>query len=510
MRGISFILLVAVLTALPARAENFFDKLGRELDRFGESVGRELEGALKQRLNRQNRTSGICVTYNGEGNKTDEQRCVQNASCSSQNRCVLDYRWPSGLKTVVDVTRGRQPVLNGREALHSPVGPIFCVTSLATTNRFCFVKRGQGRAPRVVSAFNSGGAQPPNNDALANDGLTNQAAKPQGTIGLINNIMTVEEVDEFFHDLTLDQLAPINAFDRCQEHLLGYVMKIANPVPLRARARARQVCAIGAKRYGQRLVKEHSDQHIAETRAKPASLKGLQENDWFRLDGPFPAFTRQQQRQVLQRYESGIRIHRSAAIVNAKAEIAKTFRSATPLAESGNVALDLCNLKHNPPVDLVQSCKQHRDQFNRRVQAERCNRAVKASGASKDILDMPLLALGERYNAWPVRKVICAGVGNKPNYRITVGSGFLPLVSSPSLQIYEGEDVKLLDVELRVASERDGRSFSKLLLDIATGENERDVPEFLIVERIAYARKDLKWNDDRAVIGCVLNFVRCQ
>ncbi len=520
MRGIAFILLTTVLMAAPANAENFLDQLGRGLDRLGKNLGRELEGALKQRLNRQNRSAGVCVTYNGQGMKTDEQRCVQEITCPSQQRCVLVHLWPSGLKTIVDVSRGRQPVLNGRNAYHSSIGRIFCVTSLVTTNRFCFVKPEDGRAPRIVEAFNPGGTQPQDDRNLKNGVPVDQAdssrwrqtetGSPSSTLDLMDKIMTVEEVDEFFDDLTPKQLAPVNAFNRCEAHLLAYAVKVANPVPLRARTRARQVCAIGAERYGQRFVREYSNQRIATMKAKPTTLDGLRDNRWFRLDGSFPGFTAQQQRQILQRYEGGIQAHRNAAVANAKAEIAKAFRSATPLAESGNVAWRLCNLKDQPPVELVQTCNQQRDQFNQRVQAARCDRAIATSGASKDLLDMSLFALGVRSKPLSVRKVICAGVNKNPNYRITVDSGFLPLVSSPSLQIYEGQDVKLLDVELRVASERDGRSFGKLLLDIATGENERDVPEFLVVERIAYARKGLKWNDDRAVIGCALNLVRCQ
>jgi hypothetical protein len=478
MYRIALLLLMTVLWTSTAIAENFFDKLGRELDRFGESVGREIEGALKRPGARQNRMNGLCVTYNGQGTKTDQQRCLQTATCSSQQRCTFVYQWPSGVKTVVDVARGRQPLLNGKDALHSALGDVFCVTSLVTTNRFCFVKPGQHMLPRIVDAFNPGGGQ---------QGQSSEGR--QVKIGSISDIITTDNVNQFFDAMTLDKLAPVNALNRCQDELLARVSEVISPVPYQAKARVQQVCVSGAARYGERILSEVSNERIADTKAKPATLQSLQDNHWFRLQGALSSFTAQQRSALLKRYNYGIQGHLSFALTNAIAEITRTFRSAIPFEESADVALRLCDLKDNPPGELVKTCQWHSDQFNKRVQVARCNRAIAASGASPDILDMPMQASGTRYNAWPVRKVICAGVENKPNYRITVDSGSIPFLTSPSLQIYQGKTKKLLDVELRVGSERDGRSFGKLLLDIATGENEREVPE--------------------AAIGCVLNFIKC-
>ena len=116
---------------------------------------------------------------------------------------------------------------------------------------------------------------------------------------------------------------------------------------------------------------------------------------------------------------------------------------------------------------------------------------------------------GRRYRAMALRDVLCEGGRNHPEYRYEVDNGSIPLITTPGLRIFEGKR-RLLDIELRIASSRDNRSFTRLLIDIASGENEREVPERLVAEKIRFIAKDLPRYKTEAMIGCTLGLIKCK
>lgn len=191
------------------------------------------------------------------------------------------------------------------------------------------------------------------------------------------------------------------------------------------------------------------------------------------------------------------------------AEIEGWFARAEPLTDTANKARERCEAITRAPREVFKACEKQIAALDDKERDLRCRRAIAGSGASQEMLIKGFKASGWNKRAYPLRDVICAGAGNRPAYRFTVGNGAIPLFTVPSLQIHEGETL-VLDLTFKITTPRDDRSFGKMLVDIATGENEKEVPETLVGDYIRGKAADISWNNPDNIVGCVLGFIKCE
>ena len=555
MRGFVTVFLTSLALAWPAQAEGFLKKFGRALDQAGKNLQHELENRVSpgnlEPAGPADVRHGICLAVGRDGNILFRNRCRAEKSCSAAQDCKIAYRWPP--RDLMEARWGDDKPLTfaGVAAKRIEYEGQSCLSIRDGATIFCFIDDDRGAASLLP------GPPPQQDKTIAEEPATagdetaakdNRAAEieaekaeslrreaererakaeleaaarsraaeaarqeAEAKAKLISELTDEADIDWFFKDKTLTTLAPVDAAQACRTFFLTRIMAVAHEAPADAVQAMHGRCAKQADSYGQRLVKLEAKRLAEPVLKAPATLEGLQQHNWFNTKPvDMKLFTPLQQERVGIEFDNAVQAHRRNAIKNAIETINTAFKSAVPLTESADAAWALCDLQGDPYTALVQTCTQRREEFGQRIQAARCSRAIAQSGATRGMLDMPLEASGPRYRLWSLRRVICTGVNNHPDFRITVGNGLIPLLTAPSLQVFDGKANKLLDVELRVSTLRDGRSFSQLLLDIATGENEREAPEKLVVENIRHAGRGVTWRDDRAVIGCVLGFIKCK
>ncbi|MVA99294.1 hypothetical protein GN330_18780 [Nitratireductor sp. CAU 1489] len=545
-------LLLSMAIAWPAKAESFIERLGRTIDQ----VGKDLQQELETRVLRGNRAAGdatrlrqgVCLAVRG-GEVLFRNKCTAEKSCNGPQDCKIAYRWPPRDLMEARWGEGKPLTFIGAAAKQVAYEGQPCLSIRNGTTIFCFIDDDRAVAPLLPAPSLPGGndvaeapetrvSDTPEKDESAQkaepdeDGSLRHQAERERTqadhdaerksqaaeqtrreaeANLIAELTDDADIDWFFKDKTLATLAPVDAVRACRDFFLSRIIAVARQAPADAVEAMHDRCGRKAESYGWRIVKQEAARLADPFLKAPATLQGLQQHNWFKLNpSNRDAFTPLQQTRLGIEFDHAVRTHRDNAVNDAVETIRKVYKSAAPLTESADAALALCNLNGSPPEVLIQTCKQLRESLRERIKTARCRRAIDQSGATRGMLDMAVEASGSRYETWALRRVICVGVGNHPDYRITVGNGLIPWLTAPSLQVFNGNSNKLLDVELRVSTPRDGRSFGQLLLDIATGENEREVPEKLVVEKVRFAARGITWRDDSAIIGCVLGFIKCQ
>lgn len=556
MRKVVAIFLLSLTLAWPAQAASFLERFGRALDQAGKNLQHELENRVSpdtpEPADPENVRQGICLAAGRNGNILFRNRCRAEKTCSAAQDCKIAYRWPPRDLMEARWGVGKPLTFVGVAAQRITVEGQSCLSIRNGATVFCFIDDDRtaasllpGPAPQQLEK------KAPEQPAIATDNAREagdtaaeieadkaetlrQEAERERTKAeleavarsraaeaarreaeakakLIAELTDDADIDWFFKDKTLTTLAPVDAAQACRDFFLTRIVAVAREAPADAVEAMHDRCAKKAESYGQRLVKQEAERLADPILKAPATREGLRQHNWFKLKPiDMKLFTRLQQERIRIEFDNAVRSHRNNAINAAEKAIRAAFKSAVPLTESADAAWALCDLKGDPPAVLVQTCKQQRDAFLQRQQAARCNRALSQSGATRGMLDMAVEASGPRYDLWPLRRVICSGVNNHPDYLITIGNGIIPWLTAPSLQVFDGKANKLLDVELRVSTPRDGRSFGQLLIDIATGENEREVPEKLVTKRVRFAGPGVNWRDPRAAIGCALGFIKCQ
>ncbi|MEO9706589.1 MAG: hypothetical protein ABJG86_18655 [Nitratireductor sp.] len=547
-------LLLSMAIAWPAQAETFIERLGRTIDQ----VGKDLQQELETRVLLGNRAAGdatrlrqgVCLALRG-GEVLFRNKCTAEKTCNGTRDCKIAYRWPPRDLMEARWGEGKPLTFIGAAAKQVAYEGQPCLSIRNGTIIFCFIDDNRAAAPLLPAPSLPGGndiaevpetgvSDTPKKDKTAQKGepdedgsLRHQAEREraqadhdaerrsqaaeqkrreaEAKANLIAELTDDADIDWFFKDKTLATLAPVDAAQACRDFFLSRVIAVARQAPADAVEAMHDRCDRKAERYGRRIVKQEAARLADPLLKAPATLQGLRQHNWFKLKpSSRDRFTPLQQTRLEIEFDNALRTHRDSAVNDAVETIRKAYKSAEPLTESADAALAMCNLKGSPPEVLIQTCKQLRESLRARIKTARCRRAIDQSGATRGMLDMAVEASGSRYETWPLRRVICAGVGNHPDYQFTIGNGLIPWLTTPSLQVFNGNSNKLLDVELRVSTPRDGRSFGQLLLDIATGENEREVPEKLVVEKVRFAARGITWRNDRAIIGCVLGFIKCQ
>lgn len=500
MRLLAALVIVALMLCSPARAESFFDKLGKEINKFGKSVERELGKIDQPRRKSRDQWAATCLIFDKSGARSDEQTCAANVTCRKDSECHYVFTWPSGGRTTVQIAPGDEPKLNGKTARSDSLEGLDCVANLSSGDRFCWRNEEKATAPPIAghtepSDDEGGGVPPPSADR---------------DVSPLEKLTKAEEIERFFSDKDLASLAPIDAEKACLDRVYQNGSILLGLLPGDVTRLLKIGCQAGAARYGERMVQETAATVIAATNALPATLTGLKEHNWFKPDTDALAkFSRQQGEQLIALYWPGIEEHFRKAVQAASTEIKAAYQNADPLKPLPETIARLCELRGSVPTVLRETCSAEQKRFKERSSQALCNQAASRSGASAAMLEMSFRVFGPGYDPWPLRRVLCEGAVRKPTYRFEVGNGAIPFLTEPSLQIFERDNL-LLDVALQITTKRDDRSFGQLLIDIATGENERDVLRILEVERIRHADPTLGLPANAAIVGCALDLIKCR
>lgn len=556
IRAVAIILMIFSLV-VPAQANNPLEELNRALD----GLNRMLKGkpptdsTSKEAIQSDKKVTihhGVCATYNRNLEQIFRERCRAKATCNSAGDCEIRYLIGK-MYLAAEFANGRLTRFWDQEASWVTVDAHDCMMGRASGISLCFIeddaltgggqetaeqnsnvdkadqRAAEARTRRKAEAIElsrrlreereakeARARQRAEEEEQARKRAEAEAARNRAEAelekqkALMTELILPSEVERFFKDKSLATLAPIDAKGACRDHFLPQVAAVASPVPTDMLDLLGNYCGASALNYGRRQAANEGERLANIILDQPASLAGLIRNDWFLFDekklNAIPAhldgFAR-------QKYYSLYGDHRKAAIANAITEIRNAFKSAVPMTASSEDAWKLCDLPSKAPVEISDLCKAEREKLKRRIVKARCDQAIEQSGASESFLNRMIASSGSRYEKWTVRRMICAGVGNHPNYRIAIEQAWFPTLTWSTLRIFDEKKSVILEVALRVSTPRDGRSFRKLLLDIATGENERPVEETLVVQTIRHVASGIRFHKQDAVIGCVLSFIRC-
>ncbi len=505
-------LLISVALCQVAPAKNLFDEINRKLNRFSDKLSQELNGGSStQRVERESGTQvanniGVCLGIGSDGQILFRDQCTAETICNADNDCDIHYRWNDEWM-IANLRSGRPVRFIGFPVRETIVDGFPCVTRENGTFTFCFIAND-----RIAQRDSGVGTSNDDSDLSNTDFEKRFNRQVSGTqIRAMRELIEESEIKRFFDGHVLKTLKPANAVGACRNHHLPLMAAIVTPVPGEVIDELRKRCVSGAEFYGRWQAEREGVRQAYDFLDVPATLDGLRKNNWFLPNRSVQKLFPNHQREIFMRsFRRTVYEHREAALTAARAEIDLAFKTAVPLSESADKAIALCNLGNSAPSELTTACKTKRDDLFQKSVTARCDRAVEQSGASQSFLDRMIASSGSRYENWTVRRMICAGVGNYPAYRIAIEQAWFPSIAWSTLRIYNGDNSLILDVALRVSTPRDGRSFRKLLFDIATGENERPVEETLVVARIRRVGPGIKGRNSDAVIGCVLNFIRCK
>lgn len=533
MKAVIAALSIGLTLATPVEAKDFLKDLSRKLDKFGESLGRTLTEPGPNKQGNANvpaepfsgqpndQRTGDCLLYDERVALFHEERCTAKTVCVSDRACSISYRLLSDRNDFVEEWHDGRPVrFLGLPAEAVTVDGLGCVARQDRHLTFCF------RDDRMLSGTYSPFAPHANIPDETSEKARLEAemrardverveaerkrVEEQSKIEAIAVLTGPADVERFFRGRTIEYLPAIDAAAKCEDDLMERAKSVAIPVPLPALAGIRSRCAVGAHEYGKGEVERVADEQIAKVLAWPATPESLREHSWFNLmSQPLEPFLSIQRTSFIERYEAGISNHRAKAIAAMQSEVERLYKMAEPLGPTSDGARESCILPGDAPAELLEFCRKQNEELDTRTRDARCNRAIKESGASDRLLDMPMSAFGQGYEQWQLRRIICAGVTNHPDFQFSVGNGYIPWLTTPYLQVRSKNGATVFEVELRVQSAHSDRSFSKILLDIATGANEENVPERLVVDRIVRVAPGPEKVTSENIIGCMLGIVNC-
>lgn len=547
MRVTLSVLLLPIFLCSPATAKNPFDELNRALD----GIGRILDGGPAVGQKDKNRTEttiieGACITYARDRKLIFRKPCTAKSICETNGNCNVRYiigkmflaaEFKAGKlvrfwnQTASWVTIDGHACMMGQQggiSLCFVDGDVSKAGGQKTANPIPDVKSAERKAAEAKERRRAEAIELSRRlirerdekeairrqEAEAEEQIREQAvaeAELEKKMQLIAGVIGVDKIGQFFEGKTQATLRPIDAKHTCREHFMPQVAAIVSPVPKDSLELLRKRCSAAGGRYSKTQAKIAGERAAKVVLEQAADLDSLRANNWFLLNlERSDDFTSGQEAIASRIFHSLIDAHRREAIQHAKVEIRTAYRNAKPLTKSANDAWKTCYLPSMAPVALRNICKTEREKFSERVAKARCRQSIDQSSVSKKTLTMPFAASGQRLVGWPLRQVICRGTKNRPHYRIIVDESWIPGLRPKRLTIFAGKDRKVLEVELRVSSPRDGRSFAQLLIDIATGENERPVPRELVVDKILFTGPGVKGHGSDAIVGCTLGFLRCR
>lgn len=317
-----------------------------------------------------------------------------------------------------------------------------------------------------------------------------------------------EEMRAYFDRQSVKTLHPKNAARACETAILKGVVRpetYSDPRTAIEKILLKECLAI-AKTWGADQAIENARAHASKLKALPANFEVLRDNNWFAFDyAGFEVFNYEQQQLVIQRFEFEISAHRRAAIVDARGQIRNAVRDAVPETPSAKVLGELCRIDNSAPSDIRDYCTEQHAVLVKKTREFRCSRAIEESRVRDDQMQLRVRYAGGRVIS--LGNLICEGGINQPDFMVLFKQG--GFIFTPNLQVKTRQGGTIADLDLRVSTPRDGRSFSKLLLDIATGENEREVQETYVLERINSIDSSHRARDFENTIGCVLRFSDC-
>lgn len=537
---LSLVLFIGIVG--PAATKNPFEELNQALGQINDA----LKGALSTEQqgspsNTTTTTKGTCVAINHARKPIIREPCTAKAVCNDRGDC--DVRCVIGKMYIeAKFNSGKLIEFWQQKASWTNFEGHACMLGDRSQIALCFLTDESASADREIQTDQnrqSGSAAPVTKDEEPNEdtefsrwfrdyfekkrdadalrvleevkAIEEAEAKLAEKRRLIDEVIAPEEIERFFEGKTRKTLSPIEAKAACREYFLGEIAAIESPVPSEMLKPLRERCAMAGDKYAKREAELAGERYAQKILAEKADLSSLRTHNWFLIDSDrMTDFSALQITWASKVFRSVTASHRKAAIKSAEVEIKAKFRSANPLTNSAVQARQICNLPTRAPLELRSVCSSELSKFSERTAVARCRQSIEQSSVSQKLLRMPFAVSGVAIVSSPLQQVICAGVRNRPQYRIIVNESWFSGLTPTTLTIIEGAHRKVLEVELRISSPRDGRSFTQLLIDIATGENEKPVYKELVVSKVTFAGKGVRGREKKSVVGCTLGFIRCR